>query len=96
MIVLLSGNGKYFVPPQYQEEVVKTGKALFKKLESRDDQAFSGMLRDLHAFVSSKGTPVEIIKPADVVVPPVDLEPGILRRVLGIEAPKETPDSPVP
>lgn len=84
MIVLLSSKGKYDVPVHFESEIIQAGEYLFRLLEEGKDEEFKERLVELHTFVITKGIAVEAIKHTDLVVPPIESDPGLLRRVLGI------------
>lgn len=89
MIVLLSNKGKYAVPSDLEEQIIRTGGLLFRNLEEKKDKEFAEMLTELHLLIVSKGTPIEAMKHADLVVPPIDSDPCFLRLALGIDKPKK-------
>ncbi|MEJ5292073.1 MAG: hypothetical protein WHS82_00580 [Candidatus Methanosuratincola sp.] len=89
MIVLLSGKGKFEVSDSVKDEVLLAGESLFRALEEGKDEEFREKLAQLHSFILEKGVHAELIRHADLAVPPVDSDPGLLRRVLGIDQTKK-------
>jgi len=85
MIILLSGDGKYSVEGKDLDAVLETGRTLFSLLKEDKDEEFSRTLREIHRFVRGKGTPVEIYRSADVIIPPLDCDPKVMKSVLGIQ-----------
>lgn len=89
MIVLLSSKGKYDVPEPVEGEIIQAGEFLFRLLEEGKDEEFREKLAELHSLVQTKGNPVEAIRHADLAIPPIGSDPGVLRRILGIDKAKK-------
>lgn len=85
MIVLLSGDGKYSLEGKDLDTVLETGRTLFSLLKQDKDEEFSRTLREIHRFVRGKGTLVEIYRSADVIIPPLEVDPKVMKSVLGIK-----------
>lgn len=90
MIVLLSGKGKYDVTEPVEGEIILAGESLFWLLKEGTDEEFKKKLVEVHSLVVKKGTPVEALRHTDLIVPPIDSDPGFLRRVLGIDKAKKS------
>ena len=85
MIVLLSGDGKYLLKDNDIEAVLETGRNLYSFVRDNRDQDFLKALTELHGFVRTKGRPVEIFRPVDFIIPPIDCDPRIIRLSFGIQ-----------
>jgi len=85
LIVLLSGDGKYSLEGKDLDTVLETGRTLFSLLKQDKDEEFSRTLREIHRFVRGKGTLVEIYRSADVIIPPLEVDPKVMKSVLGIK-----------
>lgn len=81
MIVLLSGDGKYYLDGKDLEHVFTEGRRLFSLLKEKKFEEFSLLLADLHEFVRKKGSPVEILKTADIIIPSVKSNPSLMNEL---------------
>jgi len=78
MIVLLSGDGKYYLDGDDLEHIFLEGRRLFSLLKEKKFEEFSLSLIDLHEFVKKKGKPVDILKTADIIIPPAKSDPSLM------------------
>ena len=85
MIILLSGDGKYLLEETELDAVQVVGKLLFSLLGRGDDQEYERKLGELHEFIKKNGTPVEVYKNADLIVPPLLCDPVTMRSMLGLQ-----------
>jgi len=81
MIILLSGDGKYYLEGEDLEHVFLEGRKLFSLLKQGKYEEFSLLLKDLHRFVKEKGKPVDILKVADIIIPPAKSNPFIMKEI---------------
>ena len=85
MIILLSGDGKYLLEGNEVETVLNAGRNLYSYIRDDRFQDFLKTLKELHEFVKAKGSPVEIFRPADLIIPPVDCDPRLIQLSLGLQ-----------
>jgi hypothetical protein len=85
LIVLLSGNGKYLLEGDDVEAVLEAGRNLYSLVRDDRGYEFHKTLSELHDFVKTKGTPVEIFRPVDFIIPPPDCDPQIIRQAFGLQ-----------
>jgi len=85
LIVLLSGDGKYSLEGDDLEEVLTRGRTLYSSLKDDRTDEFETRLLELREFVRKKGRPVEIFRGAEIIIPPANCSPEILRSVLGLQ-----------
>jgi len=67
------------------DRVLETGRRLFSLLKEDKDEEFSRTLREIHRFVRGKGMPVEVYRSADIIIPPAECDPKVMKSVLGIQ-----------
>lgn len=82
MIVLLSGCGKFFIEDEFADFIIREGCRLFSLLSENKLEEFSLTLKNLHEFIKKIGKPVSILKNADIIIPPVDLDPEDIKNIL--------------
>lgn len=85
MIILLSGNGKYSLDGENLERVFEKGRKLFLLLKEQKYEEFSLTLKEVHEFVEKNGKSVEMLKNADIIIPPVKFNPQQIREIFGLE-----------
>jgi hypothetical protein len=86
MIVLLSGEGKYSLDGKELDTVLKSGRRLYLLLKEERYDEFSHSLSQLHSYVIANGKQVEILRVADVVVPPLNCDPRIMGSIMGVQS----------
>jgi len=86
MIVLLSGKGKYSLEGKELETVLESGRSLYVLLKEERYTEFSQSLYQLHSFVMANGRQVEILRNADIIVPPLECDPRIMGSVMGLQS----------
>jgi hypothetical protein len=86
MIVLLSGEGKYSLDGKELDTVLESGRRLYLLLKEERYDEFSHSLSQLHSYVIANGKQVEILRVADVVVPPLNCDPRIMGSIMGVQS----------
>jgi len=84
MIILLSGDGKYSVKGTDLENVLESGRSLYMLLKTERYEEFAQSLYQLHSYVKANGSQVEIIRSADIIIPPLSCDPRILGSIMGL------------
>lgn len=84
MIVLLSGNGKYYLDGENLEHIFEEGRRLFHLLKDGKFDEFSSSLTNLHKFIKTKGKPIEVLKTADIIIPPTTSNPSLMKEIFGL------------
>ncbi|MDH5806690.1 MAG: hypothetical protein QXW62_02080 [Candidatus Methanomethylicaceae archaeon] len=84
MIVLLSGCGKFSIDDESIDFIIEEGSRLFSLLSENKFEEFSLALKNLHEFIKKIGKPVSILKNADIVIPPIDINPEDFKNILGL------------
>jgi hypothetical protein len=84
MIILLSGDGKYSMEGADLESVLESGRRLYLLLKGESYEEFALSLSQLHSFVKANGKHVEILRNADVIIPPLSCDPRILGSIMGL------------
>jgi len=85
MIVLLSGKGKYSLDGKELDTVLESGRRLYLLLKEERYDEFSRSLTQLHSYVTANGKQVEILRNADVIVPPLSCDPRIIGSIMGLQ-----------
>jgi hypothetical protein len=85
LIILLSGDGKYNLQNNDIEAVLDSGRSLYSCVRDDRFQDFYRILKELHEFVKAKGTPVEIFRPADLIIPPLNCDPRLVQLSFGLQ-----------
>jgi len=86
MIVLLSGKGKYSLEGKELETVLESGRSLYVLLKEERYTEFSQSLYQLHSFLMANRRQVEILRNADIIVPPLECDPRIMGSVMGLQS----------
>jgi hypothetical protein len=86
MIILLSGDGKYSVEGTDLDSVLESGRRLYLLLKTESYEEFTRSLYQLHSYVKTNGRQVEILRSADVIVPPLNCDPRILGSIMGLHS----------
>ncbi|NJD77403.1 MAG: hypothetical protein FIB08_09960 [Candidatus Methanoperedens sp.] len=75
MIVRLMGEGQFEVEKECLDEVNKIDNNIVKIVNKGDEKAFRTEIKKMTECVRRQGkkVPVEVLKPSDVIIPPVDL-----------------------
>jgi len=75
MIVRLMGEGQYELESRHLDEMNRIDNNIVKIVMNGDERAFRTEFIKLTDYVRRNGkkVPEEVIKPSDVIVPPVDL-----------------------
>lgn len=86
MIILLSGEGKYSLEGQELDAVLESGRRLYLLLKEARYDEFSQSLSQLHSYVTAKGKQVEILRNADIIVPPLGCDPRVIGSIMGLQS----------
>jgi hypothetical protein len=86
MIVLLSGKAKYAIEGKELDFVLESGRRLYFFLKEGRYHEFSWSLSQLHSYVMDNGKQVEILRNADIIVPPLDCDPRVIGSILGFQS----------
>lgn len=85
MIILLSGDGKYSVEGQDLDETLESGRQLYLLLKAEKYEEFAQSLSQLHSYVRTRGRQVEILRSADIIIPPLTCDPRVLGSIMGLQ-----------
>ena len=81
IIVLLSGDNKFALDIKYKDFIIEEGKKLFNMLKENQLEDFLKSLRELHEFIKKNGRPTDILRRADIIIPPLNINPEDLREI---------------
>lgn len=85
MIILLSGKGKYLLEGKALDAVLESGRQLYLLLKEERYDEFSQSLSRLHSYVTANGKQVEILRNADIIVPPLGSDPRVIGSIMGLQ-----------
>jgi hypothetical protein len=81
IIVLLSGDNKFALDIKYKNFIIEEGKKLFNMLKESRLEDFSRSLKELHEFIKKNGKPIDVLRGADIIIPPLNIDPQDLREI---------------
>lgn len=68
------------------DTVLESGRRLYLLLKEERYGEFSEALSQLHSYVMANGKQVEIIRSADIVVPPANCDPRVIGSIMGLHS----------